>query len=385
MKVKLSRRGRWAVPGAVVVVAAGVIAGLQIPSAQAAPNLPAKTPAQLLASIASEQQVPPMAGTVVETASLGLPRLPQTGSQTSLTSLLTGSHTVKVYYQDASHFRLAVPEPQAETDLIADGSKLWLWQSVSNSVTEFSVPAGSSGAAAQRVPAAAALTPQQAASQVLAAVGTTTLVSVQANVMVAGEPSYQLVLAPRDSRSLVGQVVIAVDGKYGVPLRVQLFAKGASSPAFQVGYTDVQFVAPSAANFDFTPPPGASVDQVNLGSRTAQAGQSDTAPGTSGLGSYGQSWLTVISFPQADLNKAFGAGSSGAAQSNAYSANSQGVGVSEQELLNALLGSAKPVSGSWGSGTLVTTSLVSMLITQGEVYVGAVQPSVLYAAVGHTS
>jgi outer membrane lipoprotein-sorting protein len=385
MKLKLTRRGRWAVPGAAVLVAAGVIAGLQIPAAQAAPDLPAKTPAQLLASISSEHKAPPLTGTVVETASLGLPQLPQTGSQTSLTTLLAGSHTVKVYYQDPSHFRLAVPQPQAETDLIANGTKLWLWQSVGESVTEFTDPAGSAGSAAQRVPAAAALTPQQAASQVLAAVGPTTLVSVQANVMVAGEPSYQLVLAPKDSRSLVGRVVIAVDGKYGVPLRVQLFAKGASSPAFQVGYTDLQFVSPSAANFDFTPPSGASVDQVNLGAKSAKSGESATVPGTSGIGSYGHSWLTVISFPQADLTKGFGAGSSGANQPNAYSANSQGVGVSSQELLNALLGSAKPVSGSWGSGTLVTTSLVSMLITQGEVYVGAVQPSVLYAAVGHTS
>ena len=54
-------------------------------------------------------------------------------------------------------------------------------------------------------------------------------------------------------------------------------------------------------------------------------------------------------------------------------------------MLNALLGTAKPVHGSWGSGTLVTTSLVSMLMTNGEVYIGAVEPSVLYAAVGHTS
>ena len=41
--------------------------------------------------------------------------------------------------------------------------------------------------------------------------------------------------------------------------------------------------------------------------------------------------------------------------------------------------------GAWGSGTLLTTSLVSMLMTNGEVYIGAVEPSVLYAAVGHTS
>ena len=109
------------------------------------------------------------------------------------------------------------------------------------------------------------LTPQQAADQILAKVGKTTLVSVQDNVMIAGEPSYQLVLAPKDHRSLVGRVVIAVDGKYGVPLRVQLYAKGASSPAFQVGYTALQFVAPDAANFAFTPPHGAKVDVVKPG------------------------------------------------------------------------------------------------------------------------
>ena len=61
------------------------------------------------------------------------------------------------------------------------------------------------------------------------------------------------------------------------------------------------------------------------------------------------------------------------------------IGGDSQEVLNALIGSAKPVTGSWGSGTLLQTSLVSMLITGGEVYVGAVQPSVLEAAVGHTS
>jgi outer membrane lipoprotein-sorting protein len=385
MSVKLSRRARWAVPGTAVAVTAAVVAVTQIPAAQAAPDLAARTPAQLLASISSDAKVPPLTGTVVETASLGLPRLPQTGNQSSPTSLLTGSHTVKVYYQDATHYRLAVPQPQSETDVIADGSTVWLWQSSADSVTEFTAPAGQAGQAEKKLPTTP-LTPQQAANQVLAAVGKTTVVSVQANVMVAGEPSYQLVLAPKDSRSLVGRVVIAVDGKYGVPLRVQLFAKGASSPAFQVGFTDLQFVAPSAANFSFTPPSGASVDKVNLGDGKSTAGTA--RPETSGVGSFGKSWLTVVSFPQSDLTKGFGTGganSASASNPDAYSASGQGVGVSSQELLNALLGSAKPVSGAWGSGTLVSTSLISMLITGGKVYIGAVQPSVLYAAVGHTA
>jgi len=384
MPVRISRRARWAAPGAAVAVTAIVVAALQIPAAQASPDLPARTPAQLLASVSSDAKVPPLTGTVVETASLGLPQLPQTGNPTSMASLLTGSHTVKVYYQDANHFRLAIPQPESETDVIADGSKLWLWESTNDSVTEFVAPAGKSTPPAKKLPPVQALTPQQAANEVLNAVGKTTLVSVQANVMVAGEPSYQLVLAPKDSRSLVGRIVIAVDGKYGVPLRVQLFAKGASSPAFQVGYTALQFVAPSPANFDFTPPPGATVDVVNLSKDEGKSASGGGTQEASGFGSYGKSWLTVVALPQQDLMQGFGSGAeSSGKQPDIAVANGNGVGVTSQELLNALLGSAKPVSGAWGSGTLVTTSLFSMLMTGGEVYIGAVEPSVLYAAVGH--
>jgi len=380
MRVKMSRRARWAVPGAAVAVTAAVVAALQIPAAQASPNLPSRTPAQLLASISTDAKVPPMTGTVVETASLGLPQLPQTGNATSVTSLLTGSHTMKVYYQDSKHYRLSIPQPSSETDVIAGGSTVWVWDSSSNSVTEF--PQSAHKAAAPKTPQTP-LTPQQAANQVLAAVGKTTVVSDQANVMVAGEPSYQLVLAPKDSRSLVGRVVIAIDGKYGVPLRVQLFAKGASSPAFQVGYTALQWVTPDPSNFSFTPPHGASVDVVNQDK--AKSGTA-TKQDTSGIGTYGNSWLTVAAFPQKDLTQGLGSSSANSSkQQSTFQSNNQGVGVSSQELINALLGSAKPVSGSWGSGTLVTTSLVSILMTGGEVYVGAVQPSVLYAAVGHTS
>jgi outer membrane lipoprotein-sorting protein len=391
MSLKLSRRARWAVPGTAVAVTAAVVAALQIPAAQASPALPAKTPAQILASLSGDQKVPPMTGTVVETASLGLPSLPtQASNPTSLTSLLTGSHTVRVYWQDSTHYRLAIPQPSAETDIIANGGKTWLWESASNSVTEFVPAAGGTAKPAKPAPQVTQtpLTPQQAASQILAKVGKTTLVSAQSNVMVAGEPAYQLVLAPRDSNSLVGKIVIAIDGKYGVPLRVQLYAKGAASPAFQVGFTALQWVTPAPANFSFTPPQGSSVTVEKLGTDETKPA-TGTAPATAGYGSYGKDWLTVVSFPQADLMKGFGVGSASspapAPGQPGISANNHGISVSQQELLNALLGSAKPVSGSWGSGTLVTTSLVSMLMTGGEVYIGAVAPSVLYAAVGHTT
>jgi len=376
------------VPAIAVAVTGGVIAATQIPAAQASPVLPVKTPGQLLAEINQDQKLPPLTGTVVETPSLGLPQLPQAANPTSLSSLLTGSHTVKVYYLNAQHFRLSVQQPMSETDVIRSGNTLWLWESTSNSVTEYTAPTtAQKHIVKKKLPTMPALTPQQAANQILAAVGKTTLVSVQDNVSIANEPAYQLVLKPKDHRSLVGQVVIAVDAKYGMPLRVQVFAKGDGSPAFQVGYTQLSMnQAPAAGNLSFTPPPGAKVDKVNMADKAAtKTGMAPSASDMTGFGTYGSDWLTVVSLPQKDLLSSFGTGAPGSNAPTAPSAGPGGLGGDSQKIIGALLGAAKPVSGTWGSGTLLQTGLFSILMTGGEVYIGAVQPSVLYAAVGHTS
>jgi hypothetical protein len=221
MAIKMSRRARWAVPATAVAVTAAVVAGLQIPSAQASPTLPARSAAQLLAEVGTDASLPPLTGTMVETTDLGLPQLPQVGNATSLSSMLTGSHTMKIYYQDARQFRVSIPQPESEIDVIRNGTTAWLWNSTENSVDKFTLPASGKGKAAHpksELPSTP-LTPQQAANELLKAVGTTTVVSVEANVMVAGEPSYQLVLAPKDDRSLIGKVTIAIDAKYNVPVR----------------------------------------------------------------------------------------------------------------------------------------------------------------------
>src|SRR6266700_3670472 len=268
---KLSRRARWAIPAGALVVTGGVLAGTLISSAQAAPGLPARTAAQLLAEVA-EAAPPPLTGTVVETASFGLPSLPATGNPTSLSSL----------------------QSLSESDVIRDGRTAWLWQSTLNKVTKFTLPANAPEKAVPQQP----LTPQQAAQQVLAAVGPTTTVRVDSNVTVAGQAAYALVLAPKDTRSLIGQVQIDVDGSNGVPLRLQVFARGASSPAFQVGFTDIAFVKPAAADLNFTPPPGATVTQVNLSDRHPGASMDHAAPGVTTIGS---GWLTVLELPSSTL------------------------------------------------------------------------------------
>jgi hypothetical protein len=107
----------------------------------------------------------------------------------------------------------------------------------------------------------------------------------------------------------------------------------------------------------------------------------------------GKDWLTVLVLPAGELGAAgLPAGfpgstmvwsSSSSSGSAAYSSSvtvSGGPGIDVPGLGGALLRAARPVRGSWGSGRLITTSLLSVLITDGgQVLIGAVQPSVLYA------
>jgi outer membrane lipoprotein-sorting protein len=389
---KFTRRSRWAVPAGVLAVVAAVTAGALATTAQASPVLPHRTPAQLLAAVAGTKSMPALTGTIDETAVLGLPQLPGTNDPTSVASLLTGSHAMRIWYANPGHVRIALPGTLSETDMIRNGGTAWQWQSSTNSVERLLLPK-QMPTAKQLGPPMPALTPQQAANQAIKAVGPTTWLSVQSNVVVAGQPAYQLVLKPKSSRSLIGQVRIAVDAAHNVPLRVQLFARHATSPAFQVGFTSISFVRPAASNFQFTPPPGAKVSTVRI---TASDWDSSSMQGQPTV--IGNGWLAVAELPPGALSGAGLGGSmpasgsssiggvAGSAAQSASGATPGGAQAGESAaVLGALLKSAKQVHGSWGSGQLLQTSLVSLLITSdGNVFAGAVTPPVLYAAAAHT-
>jgi outer membrane lipoprotein-sorting protein len=380
-----SRRARWAVPAGVVALVAAVTTGSMVTVAAASPALPQRSAAELLTALAQAGPPPPLAGTVTETADLGVPALPGEQNPTSVLSLLSGSHTIQLWYGGPRQARLALPFPLGETDVIRNGTAAWIWQSSTDSVRHILLPArpaGQPGTDVSPSPAVTPLTPRQAVQRILAAVGPTTSVRTGPTTTVAGEDAYQLVIAPRDSHSLVGSVVIAVDAQHlDVPLRFQIFARGAASPAFETGYTQISFGPQPASLFDFTPPSGASVHTVTPSIPPAQAGSPPPAAGQRVIGT---GWLSVAVLPASALSGLTGSGSAagalGQAARSASGGPGGGGGPGAGAVLAALLKSATPVSGSWGSGKLLRTSLVSVLITSSHVLAGAVDPSVLYRA-----
>lgn len=348
----------WAVP--VLTIAAVVGSGLAISSASANshPVLAARTAAQLLAAVRSSA-VQGLSGTVVETARLGLPSLPGAdgGASLSWQSLVTGSHTAQVWIDGADRQRVAVQGSLAESDVIHNGADLWIYTSNTNQVTH-TVLTGKDGsyAASGTSPDARSLTPQGAAQQALTAINPTTAVRVDSTQVVAGQAAYTLVLTPRDARSTVRQVTIAIDGTHFVPLQVQVFGAG-SLPVFQTGFVDgMSFSTPKASVFDFRAPAGSTVGPDPFGMRrhADKSGpglpSGSVAPGPSTKPKIiGTGWTAI-----AELPAGLPAGSA-----------------------SALLDKLTTPVGTTGDKLLATSLLNVLILDDGRVFIGAVSASML--------
>ncbi len=538
---RLSSRARWAVPAGAVAVVGIVVAATTMANASE-PSLPARTPVQLLTEVqqAAARPLSPQTATIQETANLGIPALPQIGAMSgqsgpdSSLNLLAGTTTIDLWYLNPTHLRVAEPTQMGESDLRLDGTMLWLWDSRTQTATHVLLPARVTHGS-QKVrfrsgppggppgPRVALGSPAALARQLLANLSPTTSVTVGPNATVAGRSAYQLVIAPKTAGSLIGQIVIAIDASSHLPLRVQVFARGSSSPAFQVGYTALSFGAPAASNFTFTPPTGAKVktvtvpDKVPAGLSPASLGAAGLGPaglGSVGLGGInpggpmvgvgpavyspsgsgstapssppppppgpgsvigkvvviypgspsglrsatarqlraaalahlpknltkaqraavikalsakpdyapltlqtpaspgagrprvmGAGWTTVLATPAdplvaAAVQQMLGGHASGSQTSTVYGYGTSSTGSASTvsvspsavpvgpylAIVQALLRASTPVSGSWGSGRLIRSALLTVLITsKGQVLVGAVAPSVLYADVAALS
>jgi outer membrane lipoprotein-sorting protein len=354
---------RWLVPAAAAVVVIGGGAAIGTFAAAAEPTLPPRSAAQLLVDLQTAR-LNGLSGTVVTRADLGLPALPNVGQATSdLTSLVSGTHTLRVWYAGPQQARAALLGTLGESDVIRNGKDVWLWNSQTNTATHQTLAADSKS---PTPPTGLPSTPQQAADQALAAINPTTQVSVGRSARIAGRDAYELVLGPRDTGSLVGQVRIAIDAKEHVPLRFEVFAKGSDQPAFQVAFTQVTFGRPNPAQFTFNPPPGAKV--------TTQSGTPEQQPAGAGMPTgqwkiVGTGWTSVVvaHSPQPAAPK-------GGAPAE------QGTGTGADQV-TGMLNQLPKVSGSWGTGRLVTGKLFSALLTDdGRVLVGAVSPDRLYQA-----
>ncbi len=343
---------RWLPAVAVpAVIAAGALAG-SLPASAGDP-LPTKTPEQVLQLIAQHRE-PALSGTLEQSSELGLPELPKSvaGSDSSSKAwleLLTGPHTARVYRDGPDNVRIQVMDRLAERNAVRHGNEVWFYNSKDNTASHVQLPADSAGRPQHGSGSNVTATPDQLAAMLLAKIDPSTEVKVGADVQVAGRAAYNLVLTPKSDATLVGSIAVAVDGQTGLPLGVEVKARGQSDPAFRIAYTSLTLGAPDASVFTFSPPPGATVKEIPVpahkhakdsGKATAPAAKDSTRrPAVTGSG-----WDSVAEFP---------AGTAGQASD-----------------ATALLTQATvPVQG----GRLLSTALVNVLVLDdGRVVAGSV-------------
>ena len=339
---------KWMPAVAVPVLIASAAVAVPL-SANAAVNLPTKTPAQVLALVAGEK-VTALAGTISQTSSLGLPELPITGADASAGSaleLLTGSHTARIFLDGSTKQRVQVLDSMAERDLVRNGSDVWLYDSKKKTAVHSTLDARTGETTLEgSIP-----TPGQLASKLLASVDSTTTVSLGSDLRVAGRTAYDLVVTPKTGDTLVGSVSIAVDSETGLPLSVDVFVRSQEAPAFHVGFSKLDLATPDASLFAFAPPAGATVTERAPKTDVAHptAPPTDAAkPTVSGTG-----WGAIVALP---------------AGTNTSSATS-----------SPLFG--KLTTAVEGGGHLFHTSLVNVLLTDdGRVFAGSVPVAKLQAA-----
>jgi outer membrane lipoprotein-sorting protein len=399
---------RYAVPFAVVGVAAGTIGLVPALADSGDPDLPKLTAQQLVGKMAASD-VEQRSGTVQLTTDLGLPDFSGltnlvSGStapggahkdasggsaadpSSKLLELASGTHTLRVAQDGPDRQKLSILENASEYSVIHNGDQLWAYDSASNEAYHAKPGAAASQKDRKqdlRKPGAKgdlkAPTPEELARQSLQAAGKTTSVTVDGTERVAGRDAYRLVIKPKQSGSTVGAISIAADAKNFTPLKFTLTPAGGGPAVVDVGYVKVDFSKPSASTFAFTPPKGTKVTEGG----TSKSGQgmpglssalkgllpgADGAKGANGAPkTIGKGWSAITEFGgPASSPGAAGSGSSGTVPPDA------------QGLLGSI---GDRTHGAFGSGTLFSTRLVNALITDdGRVYAGMVTKDALVKA-----
>ncbi|MDR7273762.1 outer membrane lipoprotein-sorting protein [Catenuloplanes atrovinosus] len=386
MKSQTARR--WLIPAAAAVAVIGGGAAVGALAAGADPVLPQRSAAELLVDL-QNAKVDGLSGTVVQTADLGLPGIAKlaadVGGETgSLGSLISGENTLRVWHSEPDKSRVALVGTLGQTDVIRNGTDVWIWQSAGNTAQHWTVPAGQADEAPAPMASGLPSTPQEAADQALAAVDPTTEVVVGRSAKVAGRDAYELILRPRDTTSLVGEVRLAIDAEHKIPLRAEIIAKKDNVSAFKVAFTQVDFGRPDAAQFAFNPPPGGTVTEGNSKALSAEEHDAEPTPEEQAEidklaeaakpKTIGEGWTTVFT---ADL-----AAAERAVPADAVKPENAPEGAPDElpaAQLEALSAQFPEVSGAWGKGRLLSGNLFSVLFTDdGKVYGGLVAPEKLY-------
>ncbi len=240
---------RWAATAALLacLVALPALAGL-LPSSAAGSS----SPAQLLALVQRSDAVA-WSGYGTSNGTLALPDISELST---LPELAGGSSRTRVWWRGPTTWRVDSLTAVGESDVAADPGGVWQWESADRLATRVE------GDPAVRLPRATDLVPPVLGRRLARTPG----VQVQAlpDRRVAGRGAAGLRLLPPDpGTTTVSSVDLWVEPRTGLPLRVEVVARGQDRPSLTTVLLDLSLTAPPLERTAFRPPPTATVSVVD--------------------------------------------------------------------------------------------------------------------------
>ncbi|HEX6357153.1 outer membrane lipoprotein carrier protein LolA [Actinophytocola sp.] len=352
-KAALSFAAAGTAAGVVGLVVLATPAG----AGEAPPTLPQVSAEALVESVLNAK-IPSFSGSVEVDNNLGLP-IP------GMPAAAPGEEAAHVWADGSGRTRLAVPGRQDETTIIDDGTTVWVWESESKSVTK--VPHDE--AATDKPLEGKFADPAAAATELVTSMQKDSTVTVDGTARVADRPVYQLVLTPKPTeRTLLREIRVSVDAELRIPMSVEVLANGQADPAAKIGFTEFSHEAQDPNLFTFTPPAGATVTEKNVDEELTRGGEGfEELLAQADVKTVGEGWDIVLT---------------GKVPAEALSAAEDMSGRSDQNLFGLLETVGKKVTGSFGTGYVITTHVGTALITEdGKVAVGAVPEQVVVEAI----
>lgn len=211
--------------------------------------LPQLPPGELLARVRASAAVP-YQGYAQSHATLGLPDVPRAGQAVALLGETT---RMRAWVESPAAWRVDELLPGGERDLYHQPDQSLLWDSGRRRAVI------TTGEPAVRFARPADLLPPELGRRLAAAAAPDELTLIPGR-RVAGVAAAGLRITPRTPETTLGRVDLWADPRSGLPLRVEVTARGAGSPSIATAFLDLRQARPAPGLVGFEPPWDADVE-----------------------------------------------------------------------------------------------------------------------------
>ena len=172
--------------------------------------------------------------------------------------------------------RLELQSDAGDVQVVWNDTRVTVFDASSNTVYRAKLPAHSTKSSEHTgVPSVAKI------SNFLTKIGEHVALSGARPSDVAHQAAYTVRVSPKHDGGLLGAAELAWDASRGVPLRLAIYAQGASSPVLELTATDISYGSVPSSDVDVSPPAGAK--SIDLGSLTRQRDHKGSHVSANGL------------------------------------------------------------------------------------------------------